>query len=398
MRRSLVLLIAVMLGITSFSQSVTIHFKDGGTEKHKMGLIESIEFTDDDEFETSASIYLERAGMLSSKISKSHASELLKLKISGHMDARDFDFIKWDCMKVEEVDLSDVVIDGYSGVEGTEEGNNKTYQANEIPSGAFFYWINSHKYNYDSMPIDEGMASLKKIVLPPSITRICRNAFARAYNLVEINIPEGVKKIDYVAFAICQSLKEITLPSTLDEVGKQAFADMTSLEKMTVLATVPPTALDNSFQGIVNKATLYVPKGSKSLYEKAIGWQEFGKIVETESSTTSGGSDDDKVYNDKASIVGIWECTQYDYQTDFPEVLKDTNDNRIGEKIYFNADGTYSTSEETGRWTLKESTLTVVEENKIPVDYKIEKLTSTELELSVDIKLFKVIYKFKKVS
>ena len=56
------------------------------------------------------------------------------------------------------------------------------------------------------------------------------------------------------------------------------------------------------------------------------------------------------------------------------------------------------TSEETGRWTLKESTLTVVEENKIPVDYKIEKLTSTELELSVDTNLFKVIYKFKKVS
>ena len=100
----------------------------------------------------------------------------------------------------------------------------------------------------------------------------------------------------------------------------------------------------------------------------------------------------------EVSIVGVWECTQYDYQTDFPEVLKDTNDDRVGERIYFNSDGTYSTSEETGKWTLKGSILTVVEDNKIPVDYKIEKLSSTELELSVDLRLFKYFYKFKRVS
>lgn len=228
-------------------------------------------------------INLKTAGTLSSFISDDEAPNIGELKLSGHMDASDFSFIKWNCMKIEVVDMADVVIDKYKGANGTNEGYDATYNANEIPLGAFFYWNTSKKYDYPGMPKDEGMASLKKIVLPPSITRICRNAFARAYNLIDINIPEGVKKIDFVAFAICQSLKEITLPSTLDEVGKQAFADMTSLEKMTVLATVPPTAVNNSFQGIVNKATLYVPKGSKSLYEKAIGWKEFGKIAEIES-------------------------------------------------------------------------------------------------------------------
>ena len=58
------------------------------------------------------------------------------------MDARDFDFIKWDCMKVEVVDLSNVEIDSYRGKEGTQEGENVSYEANEIPSGAFFYWAN----------------------------------------------------------------------------------------------------------------------------------------------------------------------------------------------------------------------------------------------------------------
>ena len=234
---------------------------------------------DDDGYETSASIYLERAGTLSSKISQSQASELLKLKLSGHMDARDFDFIKWDCMKVEEVDLSDVVIDSYAGIEGTEEGNNKTYAANEIPSGAFFYWENVHKYNYDGIPIDEGMPSLKKIVLPNGITAIRRNAFARAYNLTEINIPEGVEAIDYVSFAICTSLEHITLPSTLKTVGQLAFADMTSLRKVYVNATTPPSASSNAFQGLSNQAILYVPNGTENLYRNSVGWNAFSQIL-----------------------------------------------------------------------------------------------------------------------
>ena len=230
--------------------------------------------------ETSGSVYLDRGGTLSSMIPKSQASELKKLKISGHIDARDFDYIKWDCMKIEEIDLSDAIIDKYTGVEGTEEGNNKTYAANEIPSGAFFYWQNVHKYVYDGMPIDEGMASLKKIVLPKGIRAIRRNAFARAYNLTEINIPEGVESIDFVAFAICTSLEELKLPSSLKTVGQQAFADMTSMKRFYVEAKTPPIAYNNSFQGIPNNAVLYVPKGTEDSYRNAEGWNTFTQIIE----------------------------------------------------------------------------------------------------------------------
>lgn len=194
------------------------------------------------------------------------------------MDTRDFDFIKWDCMKVEEIDLSEVIIDSYSGVEGTEEGNNKTYAANEIPSGAFFYWNDVHKYVYDGMPVDEGMASLKKIVLPNGIKAIRRNAFARAYNLTEINIPDGVESIDYVAFAICTSLEEIKLPASLKTIGKQAFADMKKMKRFYIDSPIPPVASSDSFQGIPSDAVLYVPQGSENNYVKVAGWKSFTKI------------------------------------------------------------------------------------------------------------------------
>lgn len=229
---------------------------------------------------TKCVVNLESAGKLKEKLNNTNSGEILDLKISGYMDARDFDFIKWHCMKVRNVDLSEVKIEAYTGSDGTNEGYNDTYAANEIPLGAFFYWTTSYKYNYEGMPSDEGMPSLKSIKLPNGIKAIRRNAFARAYNLTEINIPEGVETIDYVAFAICQSLAEITLPSSLKEVGKTAFADMPSLKTVYINAANPPTCVSDAFQNLSNDAVLYVPKGSKYNYQTATGWKTFKTILE----------------------------------------------------------------------------------------------------------------------
>ena len=394
MKRILVSFIAVMLGVVGFSQSVIIHFKDGSFEKHKMSLIESIEFVEDD-YDTSASIYLEKAGTLSSKLSKSQASELLKLKLSGHMDARDFDYIKWDCMKIEEVDLSDVVIDSYSGVEGTEEGNNKTYAANEIPSGAFFYWKDCHKYNYDGMPIEEGMVTLKKVILPQGITAIRRNAFARAYNLTEINIPEGVQSIDLVAFNICTSLEEVRLPSTLLTVGYMAFGTMHKLKRVYISATTPPSAYANAFDLKPSDAVLYVPKGTENKYRNAVGWNTFTSIIEIGDTPSDNTNDEDEI-DDNNSIVGLWEVVSIDFNgADGVE-----SELRVGDRLYINANGTFNDTEDSGRWTLNGKVLTFYTdgEYQVPAVFEISRLTSNELVLKIDYGIFKATIKYKRVS
>lgn len=291
MRKFILLFTALLLASIVRSQTMTINFNNGTIVKYEMSDITSIEFDEDEnKDDESLSIHLDKAGTLSSRVSKSQASNLLKLKVSGHMDARDFDFIKWKCMKIEVVDLADIVIDKYVGADGTNEGYDATYEANEIPLGAFFYWNTSRKYNYEGMPKDEGMASLKKIVLPQGIKAIRRNAFARAYNLTEINIPEGVESIDYVAFAICTSLEEITLPSTLKTVGQLAFADMNSLRKVYVNATTPPSASSNAFQGLSSEAVLYVPKGTENSYRNASGWNTFTNIVGIDDDNGNGNT------------------------------------------------------------------------------------------------------------
>ena len=118
------------------------------------------------------------------------------------------------------------------------------------------------------------------------------------------------------------------------------------------------------------------------------------------------GGDDDEVDNGggNASIIGVWECTQYDFDTDYPEMF-DGSETQIGDRVCFKSDGTYYTEcimqdNETGRWNQKGNTLTMVQNAPyaIPVDYKIEKLTSTVLEFSGDIGICKFFCRCKRVS
>ena len=113
--------------------------------------------------------------------------------------------------------------------------------------------------------------------------------------------------------------------------------------------------------------------------------------------TACGGDDDGGKGGAEASIVGVWECTSYDVQTSLPDYTKQTD---VGDRISFNSNGTYSTDKETGRWKQNGRTLTLMldAEISIPVEYKIEKLTASELELSGNIGILQFYIKLKRIS
>lgn len=206
------------------------------------------------------------------------ARNFTNLKIHGEMNARDFYFLKSFCTMLEYLDLSDVKIKAYNGPYGTmhdyhsmDEIRNVAYEDNEIPAGAFFYWI----------PKDEGMPSLLEITLPEGITQIRRNAFARAYNLRKINIPKGVTKLDWVSFCCCFSLKHIEIPSTVVELEDQVFSG-TPLSEVHVKNPIPAKIGFEPFgpEKESKRITLYVPKGSSGDYKKSEWSKHFEKIVE----------------------------------------------------------------------------------------------------------------------
>ena len=120
--------------------------------------------------------------------------------------------------------------------------------------------------------------------IPNSVTEIERDAFGwggtGCKDLYFIRIPESVRKIGAMAFWQA-ALQLVWLPAGIEELGDAAFADLTGLQEIHCFAPDPSTIKlgVNVFSGVNEDAKLYVPYGSKALYEAAEQWSAFN-IVE----------------------------------------------------------------------------------------------------------------------
>ena len=91
-------------------------------------------------------------------------------------------------------------------------------------------------------------------------------------------IPETVTSIAAEAFR-SQSLRtSISIPASVIRID-DCFMDCNNLTSVTVNNPVPFSMAEEAFIDRAN-ITLYVPAGSKSAYENADYWKEFGRIVE----------------------------------------------------------------------------------------------------------------------
>lgn len=80
----------------------------------------------------------------------------------------------------------------------------------------------------------------------------------------------------------------IELGSKLLKINDYAFNGFSEVTTFTINTATPPTVSSYSFYGLSQSSiTLYVPSGSKSLYEAADYWKEFGTIVELNASSIS---------------------------------------------------------------------------------------------------------------
>lgn len=171
-----------------------------------------------------------------------------------------------------------------------------------------------------------GAEKLTDITLPASVRTIGEAAFVRS-GIVEINIPEGVTRLERYTFQYCENMGKVTLPQSLltietaalshcgykeliipenvTTIGDYAFDYCELLEKVvigpsvesigdfafdgckrlkTVISHIPaenlPSLNNNVFGNIAPDCVLYVPKGTKAIYENTHGWSSFERIVE----------------------------------------------------------------------------------------------------------------------
>lgn len=159
-----------------------------------------------------------------------------------------------------------------------------------------------------SIVVAEGITSIKEtafnnllnvtsVELPSTLTEIVYRAFRQCEALTSIIIPEGIIELEAQVFLNCYALSSVTIPSSVKSIGDSTFKN-TGLTSLTILATTPPTLHTNAFRDVtLSKVKLYVPAGSKELYEIATIWKNFD-IEESEALSV------DKI-DEKSSIIII---------------------------------------------------------------------------------------------
>lgn len=127
------------------------------------------------------------------------------------------------------------------------------------------------------------LKSLDELQYLTTVPDIYGNTFEGCTNLESVTLPGSIVHIYYRAFRNCQKLKAITIPEMVNTIGETCFYGCKALREVTVCSPDPSfIALGNNvFGGVtLSECTLYVPFGSKDLYEQADVWKNFGKIVE----------------------------------------------------------------------------------------------------------------------
>lgn len=146
-----------------------------------------------------------------------------------------------------------------------------------------------------------------EINLPTSLTYIAGSAFYYCKSVTSLTIPKSVTFIGSTAFAECDLLEEVELPASVQTIGNNAFGKNVSLVKMTVAWETPLAITSSVFNNTdISKVTLYVPTGTKTLYQTANVWKDFGSIVEidTNQDYTLGDSNKDG-YIDVADLTAV---------------------------------------------------------------------------------------------
>ena len=132
-----------------------------------------------------------------------------------------------------------------------------------------------------------GASKLKTIELH-MIETIGQYAFEMCNGLQKVEFSEGLKNIEEGAFSNCQNLQSIKIPTNVTRIAPKAFEGMPAAVRCQVAWTTPLEIDANTFSNFETLSEdqitgmLFVPEGTKSLYEAAEGWKFFKIVLESD--------------------------------------------------------------------------------------------------------------------
>lgn len=123
-------------------------------------------------------------------------------------------------------------------------------------------------------------ASIPSIDFIKGIEEIGDHCFDACAKLPEHLILSKVKHIGKYAFSSAERFKVIVFTATLSYIGDSAFNSTADDLKIICLSLVPFKLPYGVFNGISDSATLFIPKGTKVIYENTLPWSSFKNIEE----------------------------------------------------------------------------------------------------------------------
>ena len=185
--------------------------------------------------------------------------------------------------------------------EGSKSLTNLTVDA----SNTYFSFADNILYNKNKTTIYIYMPCRNdaEYVVPSTVNTIYDYAFSSNKNLTSVILSNGVKTIYSYAFAN-SPVKSVFIPQSVTSIGVYPFEYCKNLESVKV-GNPTPITLDRSiyYSGSTNAFVLYVPQGSKTLYEQAKYWKEVAEIAEYDASPTITFADE----NVKTVCVSHWD-------------------------------------------------------------------------------------------
>lgn len=240
-------------------------------------------------------------GSLGKAMSQEEKQAISSLTLTGSMDARDFNTIRFQMPLLEVLDITEVDIEAYTD---TTFGNNIDHPEDAIPF-AIHEWNDSPQTSYSlsehpklsvvklpkslktigyraffASPIKTlemqssvthigieafyACSFLTDINLPSSLTSISEAAFRACSSLPSIELPSSLKQIESGTFEGCSALKSIVIPPSITSMGEYAFKGCTSLESVTISSSLTTISLE-AFRDCSSLTKLVIPQGVKQM-------------------------------------------------------------------------------------------------------------------------------------
>ena len=191
-------------------------------------------------------------------------AKIRNLKVTGKINANDFDTLNEKMTALQSLNLKDVKI-----------CKSNSSNENEIPSSAF-----------------RRNKSLANILLPDSITSIGEFAFGNCNLTGSLIIPDGVVVIHSSAFSNCLSLTGVlSLPESLERIEDSAFYQCSFVSELNLPSSVKYIGASAFYNCSGLYGTLELPEGLTYLGEGAFGQAGFtGNLVIPKGVTKIGRS------------------------------------------------------------------------------------------------------------